>query len=75
MLFRSHDQHISGDDNSSNKDVDIPKFESDMNSVNVPVNVTLSKAAAEAEDGWSVVSKKKNKGRKNQMKKHLKISF
>jgi len=60
-----HDQHISGADNSSNMDVDIPNFESDTNSVNRPVNVPLSKDAAEADDGWVVVSNKKNKGRKN----------
>ncbi|MED6131444.1 hypothetical protein PIB30_009925 [Stylosanthes scabra] len=47
---------------SSNMDVDIPKSDSNMNSGNMPVD---DGHAGEAEDGWVVVSKKKNKPRKN----------
>ncbi|XP_057439062.1 uncharacterized protein LOC130730928 [Lotus japonicus] len=60
-----NDENIIGASNSSNMDVDIPKSESDMNSVNRPVNGTLPKVAAEADDEWTVVSNRRNKGRKN----------
>ncbi|MED6182599.1 hypothetical protein PIB30_029957 [Stylosanthes scabra] len=47
---------------SSTMDVDIPKSDSNMNSGNMPVD---DGHAGEAEDGWVVVSKKKNKAGKN----------
>ncbi|XP_057725841.1 uncharacterized protein LOC130941380 isoform X2 [Arachis stenosperma] len=51
---------------SSNMDVDIPKSESNMSSSNMRIDdEPLKKDAGEAEDGWVVVSKKKNKVRKN----------
>ncbi|KAL1294121.1 hypothetical protein AAHE18_19G119300 [Arachis hypogaea] len=51
---------------SSNMDVDIPKSESNMSSGNMRIDdEPLKKDAGEAEDGWVVVSKKKNKVRKN----------
>ncbi|MED6210143.1 hypothetical protein PIB30_061382 [Stylosanthes scabra] len=51
---------------SSNMDVDIPKSESNMSSGNMPVdNKPLKKDTGDAEDGWVVVSKKKNNARKN----------
>nr|XP_025611230.1 uncharacterized protein LOC112703822 isoform X2 [Arachis hypogaea]XP_025673990.1 uncharacterized protein LOC112773145 isoform X2 [Arachis hypogaea] len=51
---------------SSNMDVDIPKSESNMSSCNMRIDdEPLKKDAGEAEDGWVVVSKKKNKVRKN----------
>ncbi|XP_057434869.1 uncharacterized protein LOC130727683 [Lotus japonicus] len=59
-----NDENIIGGDNSSNMDVDIQNFESDMNSVNKPANEPLSKAAAEADDGWVAVSRR-SRGRKN----------
>ncbi|XP_061373380.1 uncharacterized protein LOC133315735 [Gastrolobium bilobum] len=59
------DENISGVDNSSNMDLDIPKSESKLNSVNKPVNGPLTKVSGEADDGWVVVSNKRNKGRKN----------
>lgn len=65
-----NDENIIGGDNSSNMDVDIQNFESDMNSVNKPANEPLSKAAAEADDGWVAVSRR-SRGRKNQMKKQF----
>ncbi|KAL1297999.1 hypothetical protein AAHE18_18G000300 [Arachis hypogaea] len=47
---------------SSNMDVDIPKSESNMSSCNMRIDdEPLKKDAGEAEDGWVVVSKKKNK--------------
>ena len=55
------------DDNSANMDVDIPKSESNLNS-NKTVNGSQPDVQGEADDGWSVVSRRKNKGRKNQMK-------
>jgi pre-rRNA-processing protein TSR2 len=53
-----------GDDNSSNMNLDVPKAESNMNSVNGPVNRPLPKVTDEADDGWVVVSNRRNKGRK-----------
>ncbi|XP_057732487.1 uncharacterized protein LOC130947799 [Arachis stenosperma] len=51
---------------TSNMDVDIPKSESNMSSGNMRIDdEPLKKDAGEAEDGWVVVSKKKNKVRKN----------
>ncbi|KAF7805177.1 pre-rRNA-processing protein TSR2-like protein [Senna tora] len=54
-----------GDDNSSSMMLDMPKYESNMNSENMPVNGHIVKVTAEADDGWVVVSSKKNKGRKS----------
>lgn len=45
-------------------DVDNSKSESNMNSTNKPVNGSQPEVADKADDGWFVVSHKKNKGRK-----------
>ncbi|MED6172041.1 hypothetical protein PIB30_046488 [Stylosanthes scabra] len=69
------DDDVQGDQNveysvrhatSSNMDMDIPKSESNTSLDNMPVDdKPLKKDTGEAEDGWVVVSKKKNKGGKN----------
>lgn len=56
---------VTGDDNSSNMFVDMPKSESNLNSVNMPVNGPIPKVTDEVDDGWVVVSNRRNKGRKN----------
>lgn len=61
------DENIE-DDNSANMDVDIPKSESNLNSMNKTFNGSQPDNPGEGDDGWSVVSRRKNKGRKNQMK-------
>jgi len=58
------------DDNSANMDVDIPRSESNLNSMNKTVNGSQQDNPgednpSEGDDGWSVVSRRKNKGRKN----------
>lgn len=63
-----NDENMIVDDNSSNKNLEIPTSDSNMNSVNRPVNGHLPKDSGEADDGWVVVSNRRNKGRKNQIK-------
>jgi pre-rRNA-processing protein TSR2 len=46
-------------------DVDIQKSESNLNSMNNTVNEPQPKVAGEEDDGWTCVSRRKNKGRKN----------
>ncbi|WJX34831.1 hypothetical protein P8452_22904 [Trifolium repens] len=46
-------------------DVDIQKSESNLNSMNNTVNEPQPKVAGEEDDGWTSVSRRKNKGRKN----------
>lgn len=58
------DENIE-DDNSANMDVDIPKSESNLNSMNKTFNGSQPDNPGEGDDGWSVVSRRKNKGRKN----------
>lgn len=53
------------DDNSSKMNLEISTSDSNMNSVNRPVNEPLPKVSGEADDGWVVVSNRRNKGRKN----------
>ncbi|ESW28467.1 hypothetical protein PHAVU_003G288900 [Phaseolus vulgaris] len=55
------DETMSVDDNSSNKNREIPRTDSNSNSVNEP----RPNVSSEADDGWVVVSNKRNKGRKN----------
>ena len=62
------DEKMIVDDNSSKMNLDISTSDSNMNSVNRPVNEPLPKVSGEADDGWVVVSNKRNKGRKNQIK-------
>lgn len=60
-----NDENVIRHDNSSYMNLDISKSESNMNSVNMPVNGPPPNVAGEADDGWVVVSNRKNKGRKN----------
>ncbi|XP_020201830.1 pre-rRNA-processing protein TSR2 [Cajanus cajan] len=60
-----NDENMLVDDNSSNMNQEIPTSDSNMNSVNRPVNGSVPKVSGEADDGWVVVSNKRNKGRKN----------
>ncbi|NP_001242113.1 uncharacterized protein LOC100795708 [Glycine max] len=59
------DEKMIVDDNSSKMNLDISTSDSNMNSVNRPVNEPLPKVSGEADDGWVVVSNRRNKGRKN----------
>ncbi|MCI24330.1 pre-rRNA-processing protein TSR2-like protein, partial [Trifolium medium] len=59
------DENIIEEDGSANMDVDIQKSVSNLNSMNRTVNVPQPKVADEADDGWTPVSRRKNKGRKN----------
>ncbi|KAL2344414.1 hypothetical protein Fmac_005699 [Flemingia macrophylla] len=59
------DENMLMDDNSSNGNREIPRSDSNMNSLNRPVNGSLPKVSGEADDGWVVVSNRRNKGRKN----------
>ncbi|XP_020214866.1 pre-rRNA-processing protein TSR2 homolog [Cajanus cajan] len=59
-----NDENMIVDDNSSNMNLEIPTSDSNMNSVNRPVNGPLPKVSGEADDGWVEVSNRKNKGRK-----------
>jgi len=49
------------DDNSSNMNREIPRSDSNNNSV----NGSRPNVSSEADDGWVVVSTRRNKGRKN----------
>ncbi|RDX78524.1 Pre-rRNA-processing protein TSR2-like protein [Mucuna pruriens] len=57
--------NMNVDGNSSNMNRQIPTSDSKMNSVNGPINGPLPKVSGEADDEWTVVSNRKNKGRKN----------
>ncbi|KAK2426850.1 pre-rRNA-processing protein TSR2 protein [Trifolium repens] len=46
-------------------DVDIQKSESNLNSMNKTVNEPQPNVEGEEDDGWTCVSRRKNKGRKN----------
>ncbi|KAF7817851.1 pre-rRNA-processing protein TSR2-like protein [Senna tora] len=59
------EDRVMEDENPSNMMVDMSKAESNLNSVDMPVNGPIPKVAAEADDGWVVVSNRRNKGRKN----------
>ena len=59
------EDHVIGDDNSSNMMVDVPKLESHSKSADMPVDGHTPNIPAETEDGWVVVSNRRNKGRKN----------
>ncbi|CAL0326247.1 unnamed protein product [Lupinus luteus] len=60
-----NEESVIGDDNSSNMNVDTPKYESNVNSVNTQVSSPLPTVSGEADDGWIAVSNRRNKGRKN----------
>ncbi|KAL9356245.1 hypothetical protein Peur_049498 [Populus x canadensis] len=51
-------------DDESNMMVDAPEFQSKMYPVNKPVNVPRAKEA-QSEDGWTVVSSRRNKDKRN----------
>ncbi|KAG6775185.1 hypothetical protein POTOM_018619 [Populus tomentosa] len=51
-------------DDESNMMVDEPEFQSKMNPVNRPVNEPRAKEA-QSEDGWTVVSSRRNKDKRN----------
>lgn len=53
------------EDNGTSMMVDVPKSKASSNPANVPINASNSTQGAEAEDGWEVVSSKRNKGRRN----------
>ncbi|GAU26273.1 hypothetical protein TSUD_224640 [Trifolium subterraneum] len=59
------DENIIDEDDSANMDVDIQKSVSNSNSMNRTVNEPQPKVADEADEGWTSVSRRKNKGRKN----------
>lgn len=52
-------------DNVTNMMVDAPNSQSSLNPAGMPVDEPKPNQAAEPEDGWVVVSSKKNKGRRN----------
>lgn len=58
------DDSTDDDDDSSNMMVDTPASNSQSNPVNAQVNDVRPRVAAEAEDGWTVVSSKR-KGKRN----------
>jgi pre-rRNA-processing protein TSR2 len=51
-------------DDGSNMMVDTPEFQLKTNLVNKPVNEPGAKEA-QSEDGWTVVSSRRNKGKRN----------
>ncbi|KAF1869611.1 hypothetical protein Lal_00017186 [Lupinus albus] len=59
------DGSLIGGDNSSNMNVDIPKYESNVNPANRQVSGPPLTVAMEEDDGWTAVSNRRNKGRKN----------
>ncbi|GKV07354.1 hypothetical protein SLEP1_g19147 [Rubroshorea leprosula] len=55
-----------GDDNTTNMMLDVPNSGPILNPVDKPTDEPKSKQRAEAaDDGWTVVSSRRNKGRKN----------
>ncbi|XVF06256.1 hypothetical protein REPUB_Repub06bG0032100 [Reevesia pubescens] len=52
-------------DNATNMMVDVPNSQSNLNPVSRPFDEPKPNQAAEAEDGWQVVSSRRNKGRGN----------
>lgn len=58
------DDSTDDDDDSSNMMVDTPESNSQSNSVNAQASEVRPSVAAEAEDGWTVVSSKR-KGKRN----------
>ncbi|WJX61050.1 hypothetical protein P8452_46185 [Trifolium repens] len=61
----SDENNIEDDDDSANMDVDIQRSISNLNSMNRTVNGPQPTVAGEEDDGWTCVSRRKNKGRKN----------
>ncbi|KAG4921441.1 hypothetical protein AAZX31_18G135000 [Glycine max] len=60
-----NDENMIVDDNSSNMNPETSTSVANTNSVNRSVNGPLPKVSGEADDGWVVVSNRRNKGRKN----------
>ncbi|XP_027357694.1 pre-rRNA-processing protein TSR2 homolog [Abrus precatorius] len=60
-----NDENIISDNSASHMNLDIPTSELNTSSVNMQVNELLPEVAGEADDGWVVVSNRRNKGRKN----------
>ncbi|XP_027357693.1 pre-rRNA-processing protein TSR2 homolog [Abrus precatorius] len=56
-----NDENIIGDNNTAYMNVDTPTSELNSNSVNMQVNEPLPEVAGEADDGWVVVSNRRNK--------------
>ncbi|EOY11156.1 Pre-rRNA-processing protein TSR2, putative [Theobroma cacao] len=52
-------------DNTTNMMVDVPNSHSSLNPVSMPTDEPGPNQAAEAADGWVVVSSRRNKGRRN----------
>ncbi|KAK7261473.1 hypothetical protein RIF29_27786 [Crotalaria pallida] len=59
------DDEDDEEDISSNMNLDIPRSESNVNPVNRSVNVPPPTVASEADDGWTTVSNRRNRGRRN----------
>lgn len=53
------------DSNSSKMVVDGPPSRSNLNPIDMPVDEPMPKLSAEAEDGWTVVGPRRNRGKRN----------
>ncbi|KAK7386727.1 hypothetical protein VNO78_27062 [Psophocarpus tetragonolobus] len=62
---RDNDENMIMDDNNENMNQEISASVANTNSVNKPVNGPLPGVSGEADDGWVVVSNRRNKGKKN----------
>ncbi|GLT59805.1 hypothetical protein SLA2020_326030 [Shorea laevis] len=61
-----HDDDGMGDDNTTNMMLDVPNSQPISNPIDKPTDEPKSEQKAEAaDDGWTVVSSRRNKGRKN----------
>ncbi|KAA8536951.1 hypothetical protein F0562_029429 [Nyssa sinensis] len=59
------DNESLGNEASSDMAVDPPESQSNLNQKDITVDERRPKEAAEAEDGWVVVSSRRNRGRRN----------
>ncbi|GFY94807.1 hypothetical protein Acr_10g0001920 [Actinidia rufa] len=59
------DDESVGDDDSSEKMVDAPQSQPNPNYKDMIVDEPRQNVAAEADDGWTVVASRRNKGRGN----------
>ncbi|KAK7258749.1 hypothetical protein RIF29_24334 [Crotalaria pallida] len=65
QIVNDDDGDDDEEDISSNMNLDIPRSESNVNPVNRSVNVPPPTVASEADDGWTTVSNRRNRGRRN----------